>query len=211
MTRSSRYVDVIIPARNEQKTIANVLGPLTHHPRIGRIIVAIDPETTDETEYVVDAYSLRTGLCVAHAPESGKGQVVKFALQMYADSNRVMFCDADITGLTYEHITAITESTNSQVIGVPDLPSNYPITVHTFTAYPWVSGQRCVPLDIVWDLNLHGYLMEVQINEAIKEAKLGTDLVLCKGLISPFNMTEKRRTEMLRDRDWGLKEGILKA
>ena len=202
-------IDVIIPARNEQDNILSLVREFEWHPAIGTVIVGIDADTTDNTVGVL--FSTTATLLFG---ARGKGQVVSRCLQI-ATSPYVLFCDADVKGLTQVHIdlliaNAIFDDAGEHpvvTIGVPDVPENYP--TDRLWAWPWVSGQRCVPRRLVNMLNLHGYLMEAQINAATKHAAMPINFEWLTGLKSEYKMTDKRLAEMQRDADYGRRHGIL--
>lgn len=202
-------IDVVIPARNEEATIAAIIDKLRQHPNIGQIHVAIDPDTTDHTEFVASTLDAH----IVYSLEPGKGQTVTAALKC-VDTERVMFCDADIYGLTHHHITQLTSPYyNEMIIGVPDFPP-FPDIVDKAVptiiwAWPWVSGQRTMPTYIAREPQLHGYLMETQLNHANHEYRNGVRLERLEGLKSPFDMNDKRIAERERDHRYGIEHGIL--
>lgn len=201
-------IDVIIPARNEENTIGDVLSAFMPTPLIRGITVVIDPDTTDETEAAaVGTLKDRPNSAVVHCPVGGKGQCVKYGIG-FSDADRYMFCDADYIGLTRFHVEALTREYSGIMIGVPKIPDTLPL--QSYHAWPWVSGFRTVPAFVVKDVDLHGYLMEIQINRAAYDYHLSpTMLIHMRGLHSPYRMTAKRVDEMNRDREWGLKHGAL--
>lgn len=198
--------DVVIPARNEEANIRQILSVLHASKHVQRIVVIVDPDTRDDT------YELATSLAtrVLYSSLPGKGQCVAFGLQ-FVNSHRVILCDADLEGLEDDHLGRLANPLPgySQIICVPEIPPNYWVSVSTLNAWPWVSGLRSVPLATIKGLDLHGYLTEVQINAAIEAVGGRTDLLYCKGLRSPFRMSEQRIREMERDRSWGITHGIL--
>lgn len=202
-------IDVVIPARNEATTIKHITFVFRHHPRINRVIVVVDADTTDATTFEASNYATHVTL----GPR-GKGQCVKHGLQ-FVRTARVIFCDADLTGLTYNHVSQLTDTglRDSMVIGVPDFPDVTKIPprfADTITwAWPWVSGQRRVPTDLAYSLDLHGYLMEVQLNKANHKAGNKVQLERLYGLHSPLALTSQRLDEMNRDHKWGVENGIL--
>jgi hypothetical protein len=144
----------------------------------------------------------------------GKGQCVEIGLSM-VKTPYVIFCDADITGLREEHVglllseALIDEAAEhpTMTVGVPELPANLP--TERLWAWPWVSGERCVPTRLVRPLTLHGYLMETQINAAAKHAGMALRFEWLRGVVSPYEMTDKRLEEMKRDAIWGREHGVV--
>lgn len=202
---SDDRVDVVIPARNTEETIGAVVMQFIQHPAIGRVIVVVDADTTDDTALAAWAADK-----ILLSRTRGKGQCVTYGLK-FVTSDWVAFCDSDVTGLTQAHISMlITDATigfDRMTIGVPDVPSNYPAS-HLW-AWSWVSGQRCLPMKYVRPLTLHGYLMETQINQAARETLLPLNFEWLVGLKSEYAMTERRLKEMDRDAAWGRAHGLL--
>jgi glycosyltransferase involved in cell wall biosynthesis len=204
-------IDVVIPARNEQDTIGRIVSVFKTHPAIGRVIVVVDSDTSDDTA-ILAAGAIGTwneGWVITEAGR-GKGQCVRRGLEEVT-TDYVIFCDADVEGLTANHVSLLlleaVMDTNAMTIGVPDVPSNCPI--ERIWAWPWVSGQRCVPTALVSPLFLHGYLMETQINQAARYASVGVHFEWLRGLKSRYYMSARRISEMERDFHFGKEHGIL--
>lgn len=205
----TRRVDVVIPARNAHETIANVVRPFVDHLFIGRIIVVANPPSTRTAIALKGLHDTRNIYLIQEHAE-GKGQAVKRGLE-YVLTSHVLFCDADITGLTQIHISELVTDAlagiDSMVVGVPDIPENLP--AHRLWSFPWVSGERCVPTRLVRPIQLHGYLMETQINCANSHAGFPVHFAPLKGCVSPFRMTDERIMAMVADAKWGKERGIL--
>ena len=203
-------IDVVIPARNEDKTIGNILSVIKLHPAIGTVIVVIDKDTGDNTATVAREALDSTDLVLTENTPSGKGQCVRHGLR-HVSSEYVMFCDSDITGLTVDHVSALIYSATigdyTMTIGAPEIPRNYP--TEKIWAWKWVSGERCVPTSLVRPLHLHGYLMETQLNTAAKHADMPVTFTWLKGLKSSYYMSARRIQEMERDAQFGRTHGIL--
>jgi glycosyltransferase involved in cell wall biosynthesis len=194
--------DVIIPARNEETTIGAIVELFAYHPLINQVIVVCD-SCTDDTQLTAIFHGAEK---VLSGGFGGKGQAVSYALQ-WVTTERVIFCDADITGLRKVHVTQLATYYEGMVIGVPDFPRN--LALHRQWSWPWVSGQRAIPTALVKPLELHGYLMETQINAAARDASLPLSFESLKGVIAPYEMTEQRLDDMTRDAIWGKEHGIL--
>jgi glycosyltransferase involved in cell wall biosynthesis len=202
-------IDVIIPARNEAETILPIVSAFAEHPAINRIIVGIDTDTNDgSTELLLKAPVMMI------FGASGKGQIVSRCLTAVT-TPYVIFCDADLIGFQIDHISQLIGDAVFDVdgenpvmtIGVPDIPENFP--TERIWAWPWVSGERCVPTRLVRPLILHGYLMETQINAAARHAKLSLHFEWLSGLASDYKMTPERIRAMEEDAKWGRIRGIL--
>src|SRR6185437_3487984 len=197
-------IDVIIPSRNEAATVGPIVEAFRAVPKVDDIIVAID-STTDNTLEVVK--KLDCGYIVGDW--DGKGQAIKAALDL-AENERVVFCDADLTGFTATHAAMLTEYeypyNENEIIGVPDFSPNLPWAHKVKDAQVWgdVSGERAIPTWLARNLDLHGYAMEVQINAAIQRHRIPFKKVRLrgvKGVIKPASYDYRVR-EWLRDLHW---------
>jgi len=207
--------DVIIPCRNEEKTIGAIVRTFNMCPMIRSVIVSIDVDTIDNTAYVAS----QAGGLVHLALTKGKGQVIRAALP-FVDGTQTILCDGDYGGLTTTHIESILGQ--GHIIGVPDFPQDEIIDSPVVKGNPewffrianyWAqnSGFRNVPTHILEGLELHGYLVETQVNMTVAAHKISTMMVPLPGLYSPWKMGEQRVREMLRDRAWGIQKGILRV
>src|SRR5215471_15275855 len=161
-------IDVIIPARNEADTIGKVIDAFIPVPYIGSILIGIDPETRDDTEL---ACSERECFW-RRAPEPGKGQVIASMLD-YVESEYLVLCDADLTGLTPLHVQTFACECHRQTVGVPDFPDLSPVPWPVrMDIFAQMSGQRCLPTEIVQSIPLHGYTVEAFLNRAVEKAGL---------------------------------------
>jgi glycosyltransferase involved in cell wall biosynthesis len=202
-------IDVVIPARNASRTIGPIVEAFAEHPCIGRIIVVCNPPDIP-TALALKWLPHTKHIYVLQEHSEGKGQAVMRGLD-YVITPHVIFCDADLTGFTSSHVSAMivdaVKGKDSMVVGVPDIPENLP--ERRLWSFPWVSGERCVPTRLVRPLQLHGYLMETQINSARIHAAFPVEFVPLYGCKSPFHMTEGRIADMVRDLEWGKARGIL--
>lgn len=203
---------VIIPARNEERTIGEIVRVFQQHPQTkDRVFIGIDSDTNDKTAEVAKGYG---GIPIRGINAKGKGQVVYQTLKIVYHlpgllSGRIILCDADYTGLTTDHIDAILRPITGMVIGIPDWP-DIDAPPHVFYAWPRVSGFRCIPFPMV-PPEAHGYLLETQLNLIAERAKMVIKYVPMDGLKSPFQwpLAKKRMEELERDRDWGTRHGVL--
>lgn len=191
-------IDVIIPARNEADTIGGVIDAFSPVPYIGSILIGIDPETRDDTELACserECFWRRT-------PEPGKGQVIAHMLD-YVESEHLVLCDADLTGLTPLHVQQYACECNRQTVGVADYPElspvPWPVPMHVWAQ---MSGQRCLPTEIVRSVPLHGYTVEAFLNRAVDQAGLETVYRTLGGVKGKIRKNGIRMAELRRDREW---------
>lgn len=215
---SPQLPDVVIPARYNETTIFPIVQTLRASRAVGRIIVPLD---LDAPVAVIDALKLvirDPQVKVMASYTCGKGQVVRAGLQAVR-TDRVIFMDADVHGLTVRHCRILAERHDypEMIIGVPDLPTEEELTglpegftrTGVIRAWSLMSGFRSVPTDFVKSIGLHGYLMETQINQAARAAGFTVDYRMLRGLTSPLVLSARRVADMNCDREWGRGHGIL--
>jgi Glycosyl transferase family 2 len=193
-------IDVVIPCRNDHDTLAGVVKPFLELDKIGNIIVVHNGEENNYS-YGVDYF--RTGHLEIHAWNlEGKGQAVMRGLD-FVESDRVIFCDADLTGLETRHVKILARPHVGMIVGYTERPERNPV--------PWpipddvwqaVSGERSLPTHIARKINLHGYAMEVQINHFIRESGLPVNFAQLVGVTGKVRENSRRMAELRRDREW---------
>ncbi len=95
-------VTAIVPAYNEEETVAEALKPLFLCEQIDEVIV-IDDGSEDKTAQI----SKRIGAKVVELKENkGKGEAMKEGLRE-TDAEIILFSDADLRGLTSEYFSAL--------------------------------------------------------------------------------------------------------
>lgn len=204
-------ITAVIPAWDEEDTIGDIIEAFLSCKFIKPIIVGIDSKTTDDTAIIALTH-LKGELngTVYNNCGDGKGQVIIACLDKVR-TPYVMFCDADIKGLTLDHIHMVISDCimddSSMTIGVPDIPENYPH--ERDWAWPWVSGIRAMPTRLVRPLELHGYLTETQLNAAAHHANMPVRMEWLRGVQAPYDMSERRLADMEADGKWGREHGIL--
>src|SRR5690606_14782120 len=95
-------VSAVVPAHNEEQTIAGVVNVLLKHPMIDEVIV-VDDGSSDATAERARA----AGATVLVMPENG-GKAAAMSRGVRAARNDIIFfSDADLIGLTAEMITQV--------------------------------------------------------------------------------------------------------
>jgi glycosyltransferase involved in cell wall biosynthesis len=114
-------VSAIVPAHDEEPTLAGVLAPLLAHPLLDEVIV-VDDGSSDGTA----ALARSMGANVVSLPQN-RGKAAAMASGVAAARNDVIFfCDADVIGLSQEAVT--------QVVS--------PVTSGRFTMFVGIRGRR---------------------------------------------------------------------
>lgn len=178
--RRAPTIDIVIPARNEERTIADVVLAC-HGCAYSRDVIVVDDASTDRTAELAEAVGARVirrqrGGSKAHAMEAGVRA---------GDADAVLFVDADLLGLRSYHLDAIckpfVEGRAVMSIGTFDYGIWNPLVLR----FPPTTGERVVPrwvFDAVPPSKLEGYTIEVMLNEVVAEARLPTSARVMKGV-----------------------------
>jgi glycosyltransferase involved in cell wall biosynthesis len=175
-------IDVVIPARDEAVTVAEVVEAARGCSATREVIV-VDDGSTDGTAEVAAAAGAKVvrresvdGGSKAHAMEAGVAA---------SDAGAILFCDADCIGLTAAHLDAVcrpfVEGRAVMSLGWFDYGLWNPLVLRLAPT----SGERVIPR-WVWDAVLpekrKGYSIEIMINEVIAEGRLPTTVRTMHGV-----------------------------
>lgn len=155
-------VSAIIPAYNEENTVAGIVHVLRQAPEVGEVIVVSDGSTDDTAEAARTA-----GARVLELDENrGKGGAVAAGTAL-AQFEVLLLIDADLIGLTPRHVFDLV---------LPVLAGEADMTVGVFTqgkkatdlaqrVAPFLSGQRALRRSALSGLRLGntGYGLEVAL------------------------------------------------
>jgi glycosyltransferase involved in cell wall biosynthesis len=167
-------VTAIIPAYNEEKYISNVLQALRKVEEITQIIVVSDGSTDNTVQealsYGVQVINLQKNI--------GKGGALTIGLQ-YTLEDIVLFLDADLIGLTEEHIfNLIRPVMNDQAeMTVGIFEKGRLATDMAQAISPYLSGQRCIKkrwLEQIDNLAISGFGAEKVVTNYAQQKKLRT-------------------------------------
>jgi len=175
-------IDVVIPARNEAATVADVVAAARACRHVREVVVVDDgsDDGTAERALAAGAKVVRRhgagGGSKAHAMEAGVAET---------DSDAVLFCDADLVGLTAAHLDDVclpfVEGRATMSVGWFDYGLLNPLVLRL----PPTSGERVIPR-WVWDAVVpekrNGYSIEIMINEVIAEGRLPTSVRIMAGV-----------------------------
>lgn len=167
-------VTAIIPAYNEGKYISNVLRALQKVEEITQIIVVSDGSTDNTVQE-----ALCWGVQVIALPENvGKGGALTIGLQ-YTLEDIVLFLDADLLGLTEQHISDLIRPViNGQAEMAVGIFENGRLATDVAQVIsPYLSGQRCLRkkwLEQIDDLAISGFAVETVLTHYAQQKKLQT-------------------------------------
>jgi glycosyltransferase involved in cell wall biosynthesis len=173
-------IDIVIPARNEARTVADVVlacGGCAHT----RNVIVVDDGSTDDTAARAAAAGARV---VRREPGGSKAHAMAAGVAA-TDAEAVLFVDADLLGLRSHHLDDIcrpfVEGRAVMSIGTFDYGGWNPLVLR----FPPTTGERVVPrwvFETVPPAKLDGYTIEVMINEVVAEGRLPTTARVMHGV-----------------------------
>ncbi len=175
-------VSAIIPAYNEENTIANVILPLTKTREIDEILVVSDGSTDDTAKI-----ARNLGVTVIESQVNiGKGGAMMLGLKE-AHGEIILFLDADLIGLNENHIqqllTPILKGSTEMVIGI--FEHGRLATDLAQLVAPFLSGQRVVRkslLERVDNLKMARFGVELELTKYVAEHSINFTEVVLKEL-----------------------------
>lgn len=156
-------VAAIIPAYNEEKTIAAVVRPLVASPLVDEVIVISDG-STDQTLLCAQAEGARAyGL----SRNSGKGEAMRAGVG-HTQAEILLFLDADLIGFTENHIELlllpVLGGARAMNIGMRDRGS---FLTRLSSRLPLISGERAMRREVFEGIGpefMHGFMVESSLN-----------------------------------------------
>ncbi len=196
-------VAAIIPALNEEFTIGKVLEAVRQSPLVQDIIVVNDG-SYDNTSAIAKA----RGVTVLDLPQNhGKGGAVTAGVRL-TKAEVFLFLDADLVGLTADHISALLEPVlkQKQVMSLGIIDRGKFWTRLTFflkrREAPWMTltGQRALKRSLFTKIALQkrqDYGLELALNEYCRTHDLPVAMVELPGL-----------SHTIKEKKWGLWKGL---
>ncbi len=180
--RGRSTIDVVIPARDEERTVAvNVVAALGC--RYVREVIVVDDGSSDRT--ADEARAAGAKVIRLDSPAGSKAHAMAAGVSL-SDAAAIFFIDADCTGLTSSHLDAICE---------PFLAGRCVMSLGAFDygwfwnplvlRWPPLTGERIVPrwvFEAIPPHKLQGYTIEVRINEVVAEGRLPTEVRTMAGV-----------------------------
>ena len=194
---SRRRIAAIVPAYNEQETLAEVIKVLKATPLIQEVLVISDG-STDGTVGIARGLGVRT----IHLRENhGKGMAMAVGVE-HTDAPVLLFVDGDILNMTGELLTQLIEPVLS---GRSDMNVGIRHRGDLINAFhcrtgPLLSGIRCLRREVfeaVPESHLEGFAIETGLNWACRQ--LG-------GRITTFVMYNLKH--LVKEKKRGLLPGI---
>ncbi len=191
-------VSAVVPAYNEASRIGAVLKPLVDCSSVDEVIV-VDDGSDDQTaeaarQYPVQVIKLETNCGKAKALDEGVGR---------ARNNVLLFLDADLVGLTKEHVDRFVslyeQSGTDMVVGV--FANGRKNTDFAQKFNPYASGQRMLTKKL-W--------RRAKVN--VDEMNYGIEFALSRLAVKEGWTTEKVKlegvTHVLKEEKRGFSDGV---
>lgn len=176
-------VAAIVPAYNEAKTVGSVVAALKQSSLIDEIVVISDG-STDNTPEVAKA----AGANVVHEfPwRHGKGAAVQHGVT-HTDAPILFFLDADLIGLTSEHVRQVVEPVikGERVMNVGLRDRYGAFFTWLATHLPLIGGERAMQRSVfenIPDIYLKGFKIEGALNYYCRANNLPYGSVIMKGI-----------------------------
>jgi polyisoprenyl-phosphate glycosyltransferase len=156
-------ITAIIPAHNESATIAGVIEPILSSKIIDEVIVVSDGSTDETVSVARDA-----GAKVIEIKENiGKGGAMMKGVEQ-TDSEIIAFFDADLLGLTSDHVELLARDVLSGERMMSCSLRDRGLVRTAITLFlPLISGERVLRREVIEGIPprfLKGYMVEAAMN-----------------------------------------------
>ncbi|MCL6595355.1 MAG: glycosyltransferase family 2 protein [Firmicutes bacterium] len=181
----------VIPAYNEEATIGPIVEVLCATPSLSEVVVVSDG-SEDRTAEV----ARRAGARVIELPfNMGKGAAMREGLRA-TTAEVVVFLDADLVGLTSEHVAALLEPVlrGQREMSIGLFEGGRALTDLAQAITPNLSGQRAVRrrlLEQVQDIDAARFGVEIALTRYLKRAGIEPEEVILR------NVTHRTKEEKL--------------
>ncbi len=177
----SSSIVCIVPAFNEEKTIGSVLDVLVKSSLFSEVIV-VDDGSSDRTSEVAATHGAR----VIRQKNQGKGAALETGVQA-TDAEILFFCDADLTGLTEQHIRSLIDPVfkGQAVLAVGLRDRGKFITWCMEHVLPLIGGERAIRKDVFMkalEYGIRDFGIELAMNDYCRRYGLPVKKVRMHGV-----------------------------
>jgi glycosyltransferase involved in cell wall biosynthesis len=143
-------IAVVIPAYNEERSIADVIAAVKKADIISKIIVVSDG-SSDNTAYIAESMGADV---ISLERNIGKGGAMKAGFDSCA-ADVILFLDADLIGLTYHYVLSLLKPIvdNKADMSIGIFKDGRLITDMAQKVTPFLSGQRAVKRSVLEKLH----------------------------------------------------------
>lgn len=165
-------VTAIIPAYNEEQTIANVIECVKLAEKVQKIIVVSDGSTDRTAEIAREC-----GANVIELSENvGKGGAIKAGINE-CGTEVILFLDADLIGLTGKHVSDLIEPVinNKADMTIGIFKNGRMVTDLAQKVTPYLSGQRAIKksiIDKIPNIDITRYGVEVALTKYVDKTSV---------------------------------------
>ncbi|HHY39379.1 MAG TPA: glycosyltransferase family 2 protein [Clostridia bacterium] len=198
--RHGIYVAAIIPAFNEAPRVMSVIDVLKKDPLVDELVV-VDDGSKDNTGEVARKAGIRT---LRHPSNLGKGAALATGLRACAGASHFLFLDADLVGLTHEHVAALLKpvlEASGPMMSIGVFTKGRPFLDLAQHLTPILNGQRCINrqfADVLPDISPSRFGVEVLLNRYSRHAGLPYVYLPLRGL-----------THVPKEEKYGLLRGFI--
>lgn len=185
-------ISCVICAFNEAPRIADVLAVASTHPLLYEVIV-VDDGSTDNTIEIVRRFPSVT--LISHKVNRGKSSAMATGITM-AKCELLTLLDADLKGLTVEHVTALAAPVLSGEASVSLSLRQNSLLIFRAIGLDFVSGERVISKELLSNFLGEIHLLprfgiEVFMNRQIIERQLSI------AITNWPQVTQSRKTEKM--------------
>lgn len=185
----------IIPAYNEAARLGSVLQAIVGHPLIDEVLV-VDDGSADATSEVARGFVVSGGRVrlITLAQNGGKTAALARGFAETA-SEVVLLIDADLVGLSADHLTALIDPVKSGRAAMSiSLRDNAP-GLWRWIGLDYISGERAIRRDLLTGQDealrrLPKFGFEVFLNGLAIKAGVRIAVVRLPGVVSPLKSTK---------------------
>jgi len=184
---SGRRVAAILPAYNEAERVQHVLSAVVNAPSVHQVVVVNDGSTDDTAARVLEV----DGVYLLSLPHNvGKGGAM-VAGARFTDADVLLFLDADLIGLTPEHVERIVRPVISgeAQMSVGRFSGGRYLTDLSQRIVPSISGQRAMVRDVFDSIPCvedARYGVEMLITRFCRHYRVPTTTVSLVGVTHPM-------------------------
>ena len=188
-----------MPALNEEKNVGRVLEVLLSSKDLDEVIL-VDDGSTDKTAEIGEKMGAKV---VRIAKNSGKGNAMVQGIKR-TDAGIIVFFDADLIGLTVEHIALLVEPMLKEevkmCVGARDRSLGLPEVIIKIDPLMAIGGERAIRRELLENIPknfIEGFAIEIALNQYCQKHKLSVKYVTLKNL-----------THVVKEKKWGLAKGF---